>query len=332
MSDTTSQTVKNLRPKRLDDYIGQSKVVQNLKMFISAVKKRGNPTEHILFYGPSGTGKTTLSNIVANELGSDIKITSGAVIERAGDIAAILTSMNDKDVLFIDEIHRLPKNVEEVLYPVMEEFALDIIIGKGPSARTVTLSVPHITIIGATTRLAMLSTPLRERFGLLLRLDYYSEKELMNIILRSSKMLKFNLSEEAAMSIAKRSRGTPRIAVRILNRVRDVRDMSEDSNIDLKKLDDLFSMMELDDLGLSNIDRKYLNVLGKKFKNNPLGVETIASSLSEDKKTIEEFVEPYLLQIGFIKKTTRGRILTEDALNHIGIKIKKSDTKQEKLL
>ena len=332
MSDTTTQTVQSLRPKKLNDYIGQAKVVQNLKMFISAVKKRGNPTEHILFYGPSGTGKTTLSNIVANELGSEIKITSGAVIERAGDIAAILTSMNDKDVLFIDEIHRLPKNVEEVLYPVMEEFALDIIIGKGPSARTVRLSVPHITIIGATTRLAMLSTPLRERFGLLLRLDYYSEKELMNIILRSSKMLKFNLSEEAAMSIAKRSRGTPRIAVRILNRVRDVRDMSEDSNIDLKKLDDLFSMMELDDLGLSNIDRKYLNVLGKKFKNNPLGVETIASSLSEDKKTIEEFVEPYLLQIGFIKKTTRGRILTEDALNHIGIKIKKSDTKQEKLL
>ena len=332
MSDTTTQTVQSLRPKKLNDYIGQMKVVQNLKMFISAVKKRGNPTEHILFYGPSGTGKTTLSNIVANELGSEIKITSGAVIERAGDIAAILTSMNDKDVLFIDEIHRLPKNVEEVLYPVMEEFALDIIIGKGPSARTVRLSVPHITIIGATTRLAMLSTPLRERFGLLLRLDYYSEKELMNIILRSSKMLKFNLSDEAAMSIAKRSRGTPRIAVRILNRVRDVRDMSEDSNIDLKKLDDLFSMMELDDLGLSNIDRKYLTVLGKKFKNNPLGVETIASSLSEDKKTIEEFVEPYLLQIGFIKKTTRGRILTEDALNHIGIKVRKSDSNQEKLI
>lgn len=332
MSDTTTQTVQSLRPKKLNDYIGQTKVVQNLKMFISAVKKRGNPTEHILFYGPSGTGKTTLSNIVANELGSEIKITSGAVIERAGDIAAILTSMNDKDVLFIDEIHRLPKNVEEVLYPVMEEFALDIIIGKGPSARTVRLSVPHITIIGATTRLAMLSTPLRERFGLLLRLDYYSEKELMNIILRSSKMLKFNLSEESAMSIAKRSRGTPRIAVRILNRVRDVRDMSEDSNIDLKKLDDLFSMMELDDLGLSNIDRKYLNVLGKKFKNNPLGVETIASSLSEDKKTIEEFVEPYLLQIGFIKKTSRGRILTEDALNHIGLKIKKSVLKQTTLL
>src|SRR3989338_1235501 len=265
MTDNTSQTVQNLRPK-----------------------KRGNPTEHILFYGPSGTGKTTLSNIVANELGSEIKITSGAVMERAGDIAAILTSMNDKDVLFIDEIHRLPKNVEEVLYPVMEEFALDIIIGKGPSARTVRLSVPHITIIGATTRLAMLSTPLRERFGLLIRLDYYSEKELMNIIKRSSELLKFKISDEAVLSIAKRSRGTPRIAVRILNRVRDVRDMSGDSNIDLKKLDDLFSMMELDDLGLSNIDRKYLNVLGKKFKNNPLGVETIASSLSEDKKTIEE--------------------------------------------
>ena len=332
MSDTTLNTVRRLRPKKLNDYIGQSNVIQNLKMFISAVKKRGNPTEHILFYGPSGTGKTTLSNIVANELGSEIKITSGAVIERAGDIAAILTSMNDKDVLFIDEIHRLPKNVEEVLYPVMEEFALDIIIGKGPSARTVRLSVPHITIIGATTRLAMLSTPLRERFGLLLRLDYYSEKELLNIIKRSSVLLKFKISDEAALSIAKRSRGTPRIAIRILNRVRDVRDMSGDSNIDVKMLENLFSMMELDDLGLSNIDRKYLNVLGKKYKNTPLGVETIASSLSEDKKTIEEFVEPYLLQIGFIKKTTRGRVLTDEALNHIGIKARKSDLKQETLL
>src|SRR3989338_11647644 len=226
MSDTTTQTVQSLRPKKLNDYIGQAKVVQNLKMFISAVKKRGNPTEHILFYGPSGTGKTTLSNIVANELVSEIKITSGAVIERAGDIAAILTSMNDKDVLFIDEIHRLPKNVEEVLYPVMEEFALDIIIGKGPSARTVRLSVPHITIIGATTKLASLSTPLRERFGLLLRLDYYSESELKDIILRSGKMLKFNISKEAATSIAKRSRGTPRIAIRIINRIRDLSETS----------------------------------------------------------------------------------------------------------
>ncbi|MEX1052772.1 MAG: Holliday junction branch migration DNA helicase RuvB [Patescibacteria group bacterium] len=332
MSDTALNTVQKLRPKKLIDYIGQLKVVENLKMFVDAVKKRGGPTEHILFYGPSGTGKTTLSNIIANELGSDIKITSGAVIEKAGDLAAILTNLNDKDVLFIDEIHRLPKTVEEVLYPVMEEFALDIIIGKGPSARTVRLSVPHITIVGATTKLANLSTPLRERFGLLLRLDYYSEEELKDIIKRSAKLLKFNISKEAADSIAKRSRGTPRIAIRILNRVRDLIETSDSTEIDVKVLDKLFALMELDDLGLSNIDRKYLMVLGKKYKNNPLGVETIASSLSEDKKTIEEFVEPYLLQIGFIKKTNRGRVLTNEALSHIGEKTKKSATTQEKLI
>ncbi|MFH1827530.1 MAG: Holliday junction branch migration DNA helicase RuvB [bacterium] len=332
MAGVTLNTVQKLRPKKIDDYIGQSKVVQNLKMFVSAVKKRGGPTEHILFYGPSGTGKTTLSNIVANELGSEIKITSGAVIERPGDLAAILTNLNDKDVLFIDEIHRLPKIVEEVLYPVMEEFALDIIIGKGPSARTVRLSVPHITIIGATTKLASLSTPLRERFGLILRLDYYSEPELIDIIKRSGKLLKFNISDEAANSIAKRSRGTPRIAIRILNRVRDISDTSGSTKIDKEMLEKLFAMIELDKLGLSNIDRKYLNLLGKKFKNNPVGVETLASSLSEDKKTIEEFVEPYLLQIGFIKKTNRGRMLTDEALNHIGVKVLRNIEKQEKLI
>jgi Holliday junction DNA helicase RuvB len=329
MSNSSNNLVINIRPKFLNDYIGQEKIVQNLKTFINAVKKRGSPSEHILFYGPSGTGKTTLANIIANELKSEIKTTSGAVIERAGDLAAILTNLNSKDVLFIDEIHRMPKIVEESLYPVMEEFMLDIIIGKGPSARTVRLSIPPITIIGATTKLALLSTPLRERFGLLLRLDYYNIKELVEIIKKSSKILKIPIDDESAKSISKRSRGTPRIALRILKRAKDIVDTSNMKKIDKKLLNKLFSMLELDNQGLSNIDRKYLRLLGDKFRNNPIGVETIASALSEDIKTIEEFIEPYLMQIGFIKKTPKGRILTIDGLKHVGIKVKNKDLQQK---
>ena len=329
MSNSSNNLVINIRPKFLNDYIGQEKIVQNLKTFINAVKKRGSPSEHILFYGPYGTGKTTLANIIANELKSEIKTTSGAVIERAGDLAAILTNLNSKDVLFIDEIHRMPKIVEESLYPVMEEFMLDIIIGKCPSARTVRLSIPPITIIGATTKLALLSTPLRERFGLLLRLDYYNIKELVEIIKKSSKILKIPIDDESAKSISKRSRGTPRIALRILKRAKDIVDTSNMKKIDKKLLNKLFSMLELDNQGLSNIDRKYLRLLGDKFRNNPIGVETIASALSEDIKTIEEFIEPYLMQIGFIKKTPKGRILTIDGLKHVGIKVKNKDLQQK---
>ncbi len=332
MSNSPLNLVSKLRPKTLNDYIGQDKVVQNLKTFLNAVKKRGSPTEHILFYGPSGTGKTTLANIIANELKSDIKTTSGAVIERSGDLAAILTNLNEKDVLFIDEIHRIPKIIEEVLYPVMEEFMLDIIIGKGPGARTVRLTIPPITIIGATTKLALLSTPLRERFGLLLRLDYYNLDELISIIKNSTKLLNIPIDDSSAKSIAKRSRGTPRIALRILKRAKDIVDTSNMKKIDEKLLDKLFSMLELDNQGLANIDRKYLNLLGKKFQNNPVGVETIASALSEDIKTIEEFIEPYLMQIGFMKKTARGRILTSDALKHLGLKDKAVNDKQERLI
>ncbi len=311
--------VTNLRPKKLKEYVGQDGVVKTLQMFVKAAKGRGAPSEHLLFYGPPGIGKTTLAHIIASELSGDIKVTSGAVIERSGDLAAILTNLNDNDVLFIDEIHRLPKTVEEVLYPVMEEYMLDIIIGKGPAARTVRLPVPRITIVGATTRLALLSPPLRDRFGLILRLDYYSDDEVMKIIQRSAQILGLPIDQQAAKEIAKRSRKTPRVANRILKRARDIFDVDKHKKIDEELLKKLFSLLELDEYGLSDVDRKYLHVLGTKFQNSPVGVETIASSLSEDKRTVEEFIEPYLLQIGFIKKTPRGRVLTSKALRHLKI-------------
>ena len=308
---------ENLRPKFLKDYIGQENVVKTLKMFIDAVNKRGKPSEHILFYGPPGIGKTTLAYIVANELKGEMKVTSGATIT---NLAAILTNLKDNDVLFIDEIHRLPKSVEEMLYPVMEEYSLDIIIGQGPSARTVRLPVPRITIIGATTRLALLSAPLRDRFGLLLRLDYYHKAEIERIIIRSSKILNIPVTTEAAHEIALRARKTPRLANRILKRARDVFEVDKHKEIDKKLLDKLFSLLEIDEIGLTDIDKQYLEILGKKFNNTAVGVETIASSISEDKRTVEEFIEPYLLRLGFIKKTTKGRLLTQKALQHLKIK------------
>lgn len=317
MSLPSNNRTENLRPKLLKEYIGQKNVVKTLKLFIDAVNKRGKPSEHILFYGPPGIGKTTLSYIVANELKGEIKVTSGATITKTGDLAAILTNLKDNDVLFIDEIHRLPKAVEEMLYPVMEEYALDIIIGKGPSARTVRLSVPRITIIGATTKLALLSAPLRDRFGLLLRIDFYQIAEVVEIVKRSAKILGVKVSDNAAMSIAVRSRRTPRLANRILKRARDILEVDRLSQIDEALLNKLFELLEIDDIGLIDIDKKYLKILSEKFNNQPIGVETIASALSEDVRTIEEFVEPYLLQIGFIKKTSRGRQLTTKALSHL---------------
>lgn len=314
-----SKNEQNLRPKLLKDYIGQENVTKTLKMFIDAVNKRGRPSEHILFYGPPGIGKTTLAYIVANELKGEIKVTSGATITKTGDLAAILTNLKDNDVLFIDEIHRLPKPVEEMLYPVMEEYSLDIIIGQGPSARTVRLPVPNITIIGATTKLALLSAPLRDRFGLLLRLDYYQKAEIERIIIRSSKILKIPVTTEAAHEISLRSRRTPRLANRILKRARDVFEVDKHKEIDKKLLDKLFSLLEIDEIGLTDIDKQYLEILGRKFNNTPIGIETIASSISEDKRTVEEFIEPYLLRLGFIKKTTRGRLLTQKALEHLKI-------------
>ncbi len=309
----------NLRPKNLSEYTGQDKVVKTLKLFIDATKKRGYASEHVLFYGPPGIGKTTLAYIIADELKGKLKITSGAAITKTGDLAAILTNLKDNDVLFIDEIHRLPKPVEEMLYPVMEDFSLDIIIGKGPSARAVRLDLPKITIVGATTKLALLSAPLRDRFGLLLRLDFYEEKEMEKIILNAAQLLKLPITKEAVIEIAKRARRTPRIAIRMLKRARDVFEVDDYKKIEVEMLNKLFSMLEIDEIGLTDMDSQYLDLLAYKFQNVPLGVETIASSLSEDRRTVEEFIEPYLLQIGFLKKTSKGRLLTPRALKHLSI-------------
>lgn len=323
---------KNLRPQKLDEYIGQKNIIKTLQVFLDAVKKRGIASEHILFYGPPGIGKTTLSYIIAHELNGELKITSGAAIERSGDLAAILTNLKDKDILFIDEVHRLPKSVEEMLYPVIEEYALDIIIGKGPAARTVRLPVPKITIVGATTKLALLSAPLRDRFGLILRLDYYEEPEMVEIVTRSAAILDMPITKEAAVQIARRSRRTPRIANRILKRARDLFDVHKETIIDETVADKLFKMLEIDEMGLGTVDRKYLYLVADKFQNNPVGLDTIALSMSEDRQTIEEFIEPYLLQIGFIKKTSRGRVVTPKGLKHIKMTSHASDASQQKLL
>ncbi len=324
------EKVQNLRPEKLSDYIGQKPAVKTLQMFIKAVKSRGKPSEHILFYGPPGIGKTTLAHIIARELVGDIKVTSGAAITKTGDLAAILTNLKDHDVLFIDEVHRLPKPVEEMFYPVMEEYSLDIVIGKGPGARTVRLTIPRITIIGATTRLALLSAPLRDRFGLLLRLNYYLEDEMIDIIMRSSNILGLPIDKKSAAAIARRSRWTPRLANRILKRAHDMIVVDKATKIDEELLKKLFSMLELDEHGLTDIDVAYLKTIAQKFQNNAVGVETIASAMSEDSRTIEEFIEPYLLQMGFIKKTSRGRVVTPKGMIHLKMPPKKGS--QEALL
>ncbi len=306
-----------LRPKTFSEYIGQSRVVRSLEIFVSAVKKRGFAVEHILLFGPAGIGKTTLAYVIANELKSNIKITSGAALQKPGDLAAILTNLKDNDVFFIDEIHRLPKSVEEILYSVLEEFSLDIVVGSGPTARIVRLAVPKITIVGATTRLALLSAPLRDRFGLTLRLDFYTVEEMQEIIKRSAELLQIDIDSQAVLEIAKRSRGTPRLANRILKRAVDYMSVHNIEKLSSDVLFELFSLLEIDNVGLTYLDSKYLETLVLKFNNKPVGLETISSSLSEDKKTIEEFVEPYLIQIGFLKKTPRGRVATDKAQNHL---------------
>lgn len=318
MSDTSPPLSDNsLRPTSLVEYVGQDQAVKTLKLFLDAVRQRGAASEHILFYGPPGIGKTTLSYIIARELQGDIKITSGAALTKTGDLAAILTNLKDGDVLFIDEIHRMPKGVEEMLYPVMEDYALDIIIGKGPSARTVRLPVPRIMIVAATTKLAMLSAPLRDRFGLLLRLDFYTEPQVAHIVQRSSSLLGVTVSEGAARQIASRSRRTPRLANRILKRARDIAHTKSLTHIDEALLTELFSLLEIDSVGLTDIDMQYLRAIALTFENRPTGIETLSSALAEDRRTIEEFVEPYLLQIGFIQKTTRGRIVMPIGIEHL---------------
>ena len=308
----------SLRPKTLDEYIGQAKVKENMKIYIEAAKKRGEPLDHCLFYGPPGLGKTTLSNIISNEMNSNIKITSGPAIEKPGDLAAILTNLSECDVLFIDEIHRLSKSVEEILYPALEDFTLDIIIGKGPSARSIRLDLPKFTLIGATTKAGALATPLRDRFGIVHRLELYSKEELATIVKRSAKILDLEIDEEATIEIARRSRGTPRIANRILKRVRDYSFVLADGKITLKLTKHALNQLEIDELGLDEIDRKLLDIMITQYLGKPVGIETLAVSLGEELDTIEDVYEPYLIQIGFIARTPRGRIPLKAAYEHLG--------------
>ncbi len=308
----------SLRPKVLDEYIGQDKVKENMKIYIEAAKKRGEPLDHVLLYGPPGLGKTTLSNIIANEMESKIKITSGPAIEKPGDLAALLTNLSEFDVLFIDEIHRLSKSVEEILYPALEDFTLDIMIGKGPSARSIRLDLPKFTLIGATTKAGSLTTPLRDRFGIVHRLELYSVDNLKKIINRSSKILEVNIEEQASEEIARRSRGTPRIANRLLKRVRDYALVLGDGDITLKIAKHALNKLEIDELGLDEIDRKLLETMIVQYGGRPVGIEALAATVGEELDTIEDVYEPYLIQIGFIARTLRGRRVLPPAYKHLG--------------
>jgi len=316
---TDLEIENSLRPRAMSDYVGQEKIKSNLEIYIKAAKNRGETLDHVLLYGPPGLGKTTLSHIIANEMGSQIKVTSGPTIEHAADLAAILTNLNKNDVLFIDEIHRLNKSVEEVLYPAMEDFALDFIVGKGPSARNMRLKIQPFTLIGATTRAGMLTGPLRDRFGVICRLELYSVEELKIIINRSANILNVRLDDDACTEIAGRSRGTPRLANRLLKRVRDYADVLGEGHIDLPMAKKALELMEIDSLGLDNIDRKVMLAIIKKFAGGPVGLETLASSTGEDSVTIEDVYEPYLLQLGFIARTPRGRVALGKAYEHFGI-------------
>lgn len=308
----------SLRPQMLNEYIGQEKVKESMKIYIEAAKQRKEPLDHVLLYGPPGLGKTTLANIIANEMNSHIKVTSGPAISKPGDIAALLTNLAENDVLFIDEIHRLNKNVEEILYPALEDFILDIIIGKGPTAKSIRLNLPKFTLIGATTKAGSLTTPLRDRFGIVHRLELYKEDDLLTIIKRSAKILNVEIDDKSSREIARRSRGTPRIANRLLKRVRDYAMVLGNGKIDLEITKIALNKLEIDELGLDEIDRKILETMIIKYQGKPIGIEALATTVGEDLDTIEDVYEPYLIQIGFIARTPRGRIPLPDAYNHIG--------------
>ncbi len=315
----------SLRPSALNQYIGQQKVKENLSIFIKAARMREEPLDHVLLYGPPGLGKTTLAAIIANEMGVQFRSTSGPAIERAGDLAAILSSLEPGDVLFIDEIHRLPRSVEEVLYPAMEDFFLDIVIGTGPSARSVRIDLPPFTLVGATTRAGLLSAPLRDRFGVLSRLEFYEAKDLCSIIERTAEIFQTSITKEAATEVARRSRGTPRIANRLLKRIRDISQVKGEVEISADTTADALTMLQVDDEGLDHIDHKLLKGMIENFQGGPVGLDTIAATIGEESQTIEDVYEPYLLQIGFIQRTPRGRIVTPKAYLHFGMKVPGSE-------
>ena len=317
--DNEEERIENsLRPKTLEEYVGQEKIKQNMKVYIEAAKKRGEPLDHVLLYGPPGLGKTTLASIISNEMNSNIRITSGPAIGKAGDLAALLTNLQPMDVLFIDEIHRLNKSVEEILYPALEDYTLDIIIGKGPSARSIRLDLPKFTLIGATTKVGDLARPLKDRFGIIHRLEMYTPEELEKVIIRSAGILEITIDHDSAIEIAGRSRGTPRIANRLLKRVRDYASVLGNGNIDLNITRTALKKLDIDELGLDDLDRRILETMIVTYQGKPVGLDTLAATVGEDSGTIEDVYEPYLIQLGFIARTPRGRIPLKPAYDHIG--------------